>query len=696
MTRSLAEIEPLFSGGEPEERRLALKELVAIRGAGVVPLFVRALGDDDWRVRKEAASLTPRVEPKEELFAALSNALDDRENIGLRNAAVEAFVSLGPDAVDPALKALDSLDADARKLAVEILGGVPDERGVSRLVLALHDADPNVMLAAAEALGRAGLASESARSEATSALLGCLETTNVALTLASLEALVRLDARLPYVRVGPLARNPLLRRMAITAAAHTREEPAVAVLVEAASAASSVGREAALALAAWLGEVAAGSRIAEKAGQRLREDPAAVAALRAAAEEAADPELRGAALVLLGAARDAKDLAILVSALDDEEVSASAFRGLELFGPTVSSGLGSLLEFASQEGRATLLGLLTSLPVKLEPRTLRAARECLADTSTEVIAGAASVLGAFGDERDLGRLVSLTAHGDSRVADAATNAVEILAGRQQAAARALLGALDPTAEHAAAGAAIVSALARSGAAAADQDLVTFGERALRSVDARARRLSVAALVASGDPNAKDKIAVALSDEEREVRLAAVRALGNLGASEQLRAIVLGSSDEETVTGALRALADASISAAEELARTLVRSPEPALASAAVEVLARAEGEARTEGLLLALNHADKDVVMLALSELGGGLSPPALSRAAVCLTHPAWEVRRLASEIFGEDRSEAARELLRARLELELEPEVREALTEALSIRPPRDGGGTRDPQGGA
>ena len=70
-------------------------------------------------------------------------------------------------------------------------------------------------------------------------------------------------------------------------------------------------------------------------------------------------------------------------------------------------------------------------------------------------------------------------------------------------------------------------------------------------------------------------------------------------------------------------------------------------------------------------------------------TPSVFARVATCLSHPSWEVRRLASEILGQDRSPAARDLLRARRDLELEPVGREALTEALAIRPPRfDGGG--------
>ena len=712
MTITLAELTTVLDQDEPEQRRIALQQLVSLRGEGVVELFVRSLGDDDWRVRKEAVSLTPRVEPKDRLLRLLSVALQNNENIGLRNAAVEALVSLGPDAVPIALGALETFDADGRKLAVEVLAGVPDARGVTRLVSALADTDANVRIAAGEALGRAGLASEPARREASAALASCLDTPDVHLVLAALESLVRLDARIPYARILPLSRHPLLRRVAISAAAHSREEPALGVLVEATvSAPASVAREATIALAGWMRETAPGAKLSERAGDRLRTVSGVHERLREASLDG-DTELRNAALLLLGAVRDERDLATLVGAIQDEATSSAAQRGLELFGAGAAPGLAALLELADASSRTTLLGLLAQLGVPVEARALRVVRDCLDDASVDVIASACAALAAFGDERDLGRLVSLAVHNDARVAEAATGAVSKLASRHPQAARALLAALDPTAEHAAAGAAIVSALAPLAIAQKDSavldELVAFGERALRSASARARRLAVEALAASGHPAAHEKIALALADEEREVRLTAVRALGSVGAHATLRSLIGESSDEETVSVALRALADANLPMALGVARELVRGEDAALASTAVEVLSRPPGVERAQGLVLALGHRDKDVVMLALAELAGGVvavppsyesapieavddahTPSVFARVATCLSHPAWEVRRLASEILGQDRSPAARELLRARLDLELEPVVREALTEALSIRPPRfDGGG--------
>ena len=90
------EIGRLLADAEPETRRLAVQQLVQVRGPEAAPLLVQALGDPDWRVRKEATTIASSIESRESVLAALRAALGDRVNLGLRNAAVEALVAHGP------------------------------------------------------------------------------------------------------------------------------------------------------------------------------------------------------------------------------------------------------------------------------------------------------------------------------------------------------------------------------------------------------------------------------------------------------------------------------------------------------------------------------------------------------------------------------------------------------------------------
>lgn len=675
-------LERSFDDEDPEERRLAVQRLPSLVGAASAELLVRALGDENWRVRKEAATAAPLLEARDAVVEALIAALADKQNIGLRNAAVEALVAIGPDAVAGAIEALRALDADGRKLAVEVLGKIPDPRVVSPLARALEDADPNVRAAAAEELGRAGLTSEAAREEATSALTRALASGDVLVKLAALEALRRLDAKLPWQVFEPLVGDPLLRRHAIAAASRSREDAALLALVEATGDASStVAREALAALGAWLLFDAPRGDTLVRAREALRASPVAAQFVRARARDATDPRARSSALVALGVLQDPLDLETIADALAREDLSEHAAVALELFGGAASAPLAEMLPRASESTRALLLSLLPRLSPEPDGSLLAHLRGGLEDAAPDVMLASMKGLAASGDASDLGRMVSLTTHHDVRVSLAAAAALRTLTGRHPGPARMLLRGLSPDGEHAVAGCAMVAALAEAKDGAAPD--VDFANRSLSHADPRVRRMAVDALAAVGGAEARGPVSFALADEERDVRLAAVRALGRLGCAEPLIALLGSSDDRDVIAATLRALAEADPHEGIAAATPLVRSHDAAIACAAVEAIGGYGGAARDEALFAALEHHDPEVVKLALGGLAREPDARALARLGTCLDHASWEVRRVASELLGQSKVAAAQELLRGRLEREKEPVVREALTVALSLRPP-------------
>jgi HEAT repeat protein len=209
-----------------------------------------------------------------------------------------------------------------------------------------------------------------------------------------------------------------------------------------------------------------------------------------------------------------------------------------------------------------------------------------------------------------------------------------------------------------------------------------------------RRAAVDALAHADSRAAADAVVFALADEENEVKLAAVRALGRLRRPEPLLAIVSDTRDAALAATALRALGEADRDRALAAARPMIGHPDAAIACAAVEVIGHIEasagpGQARIasaameDALFVALDHAEGEVVKLALSMLGARPGARALARLGLCLDHPSWEVRRLAAELLGQAKSPSAEGLLRARYELESDPMVREAIAVAVSLRPP-------------
>jgi hypothetical protein len=139
-----------------EQRRTALREAIA-RGLSVTELL-GALADPDWRVRREAVEHVS-ADVVDEVIAALVTGLEDAQRVEFRNAVVAALRRVGSRALAKVGSAVRGLDADGRKLAVEVLGAAPDTFAVDHLcTLAAHDTDANVRVAALEALAQAALA----------------------------------------------------------------------------------------------------------------------------------------------------------------------------------------------------------------------------------------------------------------------------------------------------------------------------------------------------------------------------------------------------------------------------------------------------------------------------------------------------------------------------------------------------------
>jgi HEAT repeat protein len=682
----------LLEQGEPEARRVAVRQIAKVGAREAPELLVCALGDDDWRVRKEATLVAPMLDNRQEVVATLVAALEDNVNIGLRNAAVEALVAIGPDAVGATVEAVGRLDADARKLAVEVLGGVPDARGTAALSRALHDDDANVRVTAAEALGKSGLAGEESRALATESLVAALGASDPFLKMAVLDSLARLDTCLPWSLFAPYVNDPLLRRYAIAAAASSREAPAVRALALATGDPSpTIAREALVSL----GEVIAGGvdrDLLDCARAAVGSTAEGRACARRAAGQAEDPQARGGGVLVLGLLREEQDVPALVDALNDDDVAERADLALRLFGSAAAKPLLAVARKATPAVHAAALALVTSLDGAPVSDVRKALRDGLGHPAIEVVSCAVEGLGPLGEARDLRRVAKLVWHEDERVAAVATNAVCELAARHVDAARALLR--DSRSGHDP----LVLGCILLGAIASTQPLrdddVRLLQRALSHDQPQVRRAAIDALALGGGDAAADAVVFALADEERDVQLAAAKALGRLGRAETLVGVVRDTRDPALTATALRALGEADPERALASARPLVVHADSAVACAAVEALGqlragRASGRVPVpvalgceDALFAALDHPDEEVVKLALSLVGVQPGARALARLGLCLDHPSSEVRCVAAELLGQDNSLGARALLRARYEREKDQIVRTAITTAASIRP--------------
>jgi HEAT repeat protein len=152
----LQDIRCALQSDDEEIRRSALCLLRDIPAPDAQTIIFTAMGDESWRVRKEAVERYVYLEPDLNSVEQLLNLLRSEENAGLRNSAAEAVIRLGSASVPLLMKMVQDQDPDVRKFVIDVMGAIGDPVFVSALLHALSDPEENVASAAAEQLGALG------------------------------------------------------------------------------------------------------------------------------------------------------------------------------------------------------------------------------------------------------------------------------------------------------------------------------------------------------------------------------------------------------------------------------------------------------------------------------------------------------------------------------------------------------------
>jgi HEAT repeat protein len=677
------EIDQDLASADPEVRRRATAAIaeVSVRDAG--DLMLRALGDSDWRVRKEASSVAAALGPVDTLLDKLTTALFPGDNVGLRNAVVETLASYGRSAIPAVTRVLDRLDADGKKLAAEVLGRAQDPMALPALESLYVDPDANVRTAALEAIADIGTLALDAASRL---LLGALDADDTHLRLAALEGLNRLGIVVPWEKLRSLTGHRILGRAALAAASRAgrieaaealalaleHENPAMFRLALVGLAELALGTEALV--GHWREN---GIRLGNRARERL---------LEAMAPESEDVECRRAALVVAAVVNEPAGVDLAIDALVDDGVAREADAALRIFGAAAMPRVLARVANGAAELRAAAIGRLVDLVDKGSEENVRLAlRGALADASTEVASAALAALGAVGQPEDIPPVFAVVAEKRHGCLAAAQSALAVLARRYPEDARltASVARRDQSSQIATS---IVIGALKGEVLGTIADDVAYLTGALSSADRETRLTAIEAVAEVGSDLGMDAVQFALADEEREIQLSAVRALGRLrfgdgraAGADRLVELVGESNDPELTAMAARALGEAADPRACMSLHPLALSKSPLVAVAAVETLGRLDDPERIAPLLEAARHPNSEVVKAALLALEGVHDPRALEQLGQALTHEAWDVRRLAADCLGRFGGRDAAWLLRDRMLGEGEPLVREAISRALS-----------------
>jgi HEAT repeat protein len=315
-----------------------------------------------------------------------------------------------------------------------------------------------------------------------------------------------------------------------------------------------------------------------------------------------------------------------------------------------------------------------------------ALRAAISDPSSEVASAALAAIGAVGAPEDIAGVFAVVADRKPASLAAAQSALVTLAKRYPEDARytALVARRDANSRIATS--IIIGALGGEVLGSVADD-VAFLAGAMSSPDPETRMSAVEAVAEVGSELGMEAIEYALADEERDIQLRSVRALGRLrtgdgrpAGGDRLVELVRTRSDPEIIAAAVRALGDAKDPRVQESLRPLALASSPLIAVAAVETLGKLEDPKSVDTLLEALDHPHTEVVKAALLALEGVSDPRVLARYGVALSHEAWDVRRLAADCLARFGDESAVQLLKDKLAGESEPLVRDAISRALGV----------------
>lgn len=211
---------------DEEVRREAVLSLRLRSDDAALRQLDQALGDDSWRVRKAAVEVIRDFPDQTRAIQRLIAGLGDADNAGRRNAAVEALVGMGRNAVPIISLSLNNKDPEVRKFLVDILGEIRDPGSADAVLRMTRDPVENIKLSAVEALGAVG------GDRAFMGLLSLLSGDDVSIQFGALHALGRIGRPIPLDLIKPLLEKKILRRAVYDVLGWSKTPEAAELLAE--------------------------------------------------------------------------------------------------------------------------------------------------------------------------------------------------------------------------------------------------------------------------------------------------------------------------------------------------------------------------------------------------------------------------------------------------------------------------------
>lgn len=513
---------------DEEIRRSALNSLRDIHGRDAQTIIFTAMGDESWRVRKEAVECYLNSKPELGSVEQLLNLLR-KDNAGLRNSAAEAVIRLGSAAASPLLKMVQDQDADVRKFVIDVMGAIGDPIFVPALLHSLDDPEVNVASAAAEQLGALG------DMEAADHLMqAILARDEVLFRFSALGALGLLAKPTPVPEaLIKLADQEILRKAVFECLGTISDESSFKLLLNGFSCRQKNSRAAAVkALFKIYGRSSAASQTMIREALKLLKENDIITGLLELYDNR-DGVLTDALLWTAVVTRDARFIPLLIEAYTDERTADTALSALKSFGREALQEIISRYSSLDERGRSGLCILIAECGYSGFNDVIK---EALRDPSSQVRKAAAIAVGKLGLITLIPDLISLIDDTEAHVYAAAVAGLQSLIMTSRFAILAEVG-------H------FCSSKIPHHRKAAALLLASLGERdrlflLIKDEDPQVRKAAVSAFGADQSETCGSMLLMALADEDPDVRIAVADALGNLRDITTLDALEHALDDED--------------------------------------------------------------------------------------------------------------------------------------------------------
>ena len=620
------DIQSALQSTDEETRRGALQKLRgrSLSVSDIRELLFSAMGDDSWRVRKEAVDIFISASSDDQSILELLELLRNEDNVGLRNSAAETLIRLGSRAVAPLKCLAGDDDPDVRKFVLDVMGSIGNSEFLPSLRGALCDRNVNVAAAAAEHLGN--LNDTATVPDLIDAIIANKS------DFFRFSALAALGKMTSHVRIPDeiilMADQDILRKGVYDCLGSISDETAAPILLNGFLSLQKSSRRAAI--VAWY-------RIFSRsnATTRLRMETSLlcmsgneVVPLLIDLFNRNDNFLAEAVTAMLGIIGDLRAVPSLLDAYASERLGGAALTSFKHFGP---AGMDALVALFSQESyRSAICAIFGEVGHKDGGPIIKRA---LHDQSPLVRKAAVSSAGKLGLADCIPDIASLLNDTDSDIRTAVTNSLQVLAlidpNAIQEVARQLTESEWPEQRR---NAAILYATLGN------------GERLsllVKDENAEVRQAAVTSIGKLHLPDGTRSLLIALVDEDPDVRIAAVEALGRVGDRGVVDALVFALNDEDiwVKSAVLQSIAKVDRSSVLPAILSIFSEADGLLMITCLELLETIGGREAMDLVEAALASHDNDVVILAVSILSRQGEEWVIKHVDHFLTHPRWEVR---------------------------------------------------------